>query len=226
MKRRTSKTTPAFALRMHETVLIPAHDLNPSAYNPNKMTPAKFTALKQSVTEDGYVEPIVVQKKGLNIIGGHHRYKVLKEIAVEHSIPVPPIPCIVVDIDDVAARKLNIKLNHVKGDPDARLLGELLVDLYPSVKPTEDEFNLLGLASDDGAKYMRLIEPDMFPTPPKAQPESFGRSVTISLEFDSVEVRDQVKEILAERVGVQKRKSGDIVAELLNPKKQKRARAA
>ena len=74
--------------KVHVPTLHRVSDLNPSAYNPRKITPEKFEALKESIRVDGFLEPIVVQKKGLNIIGGHQRVKAIKEICVEENEPV------------------------------------------------------------------------------------------------------------------------------------------
>src|SRR5258708_32926250 len=100
------------ALRMVPSVLIKAHLLNASPYNPNKLAPEKYEALKQTIREDGFLEDLVVQKSGLNIIGGHHRYRAVKEISVEAGTPLPEIPRKVIDVDDGTARKTNLKLTH------------------------------------------------------------------------------------------------------------------
>lgn len=205
---------------VHGTAMHSANDLNPAPYNPNKMTPQKYEALKKSILEHGFVEPVVVQKKGLNIIGGHHRVRAVRELCIELAQPIPELPCTVLDIDDVAAKKINLKLQHIHGVPDARMLGEMLVDIFEDVRPTEESAGNLGFDYEDVGKYIRIAEPDYFPPPHEAgprgdRPDGFGNSVTLSLEFTSVDVRDAVKKVLRERAEVEKRKSGDIIAELL-----------
>ena len=68
---------------VHATKLIRVAELNPSAYNPRRISPEKFEALKESIKRDGFLEPLVVQKKGLRIIGGHQRLKAIKEIITQ-----------------------------------------------------------------------------------------------------------------------------------------------
>lgn len=203
--------------QVHVPVMMNVHELNPVAYNPNKMAPEKYEALKETITKDGFIEPVVVQKKGTNIIGGHHRVKAIKELCVESASPVPQIPCIVLDVSDYDAKKINLKLNHVHGEPDARLLGEVLVDLFPTRMPDRFEVDVtsLGLSLDDATKYMNLVDPQPFDSQPE-KVNGFGKSVTLSLEFSDVRLRDKVKKIIQERVEVQKKKSGHVVAELLS----------
>ena len=203
-------------MEVHPTTLLKAFELNPVPYNPNKMTQGKFEALKESIRAVGFVEPIVVQADGLNIIGGHHRLKALKEIVIEDGTALPEIPCIVIDVTDIEAKKLNLKLNHLKGEPDARLLGEVLVDLFPvQVDRMDLEFEALGLAADEAMRYMNIVNPNPIVSQ-TGEVRTFGKSVTISLEFSDTRIRDKIKAALQERVTVQKKKSGHVVAELLS----------
>jgi ParB-like chromosome segregation protein Spo0J len=54
--------------------------LTPSDYNPRKdLKPGdkEYDKLKCSISEFGYVEPVIWNKTTGNIVGGHLRYKVL-----------------------------------------------------------------------------------------------------------------------------------------------------
>lgn len=210
---------------VHIPKLLPLIQLNPVAYNPRKISPEKFEALKENIRLEGFVEPIVVQKKGMNIIGGHQRYLAVKEMSVEACEQPPDLPCIVLDIDDDRAKKLNIKMNSLKGEFDANKLGELLIDIFEEPKMvTQEEAAFLGFTEEDVTKHMHLIEPpppDMGPSDGEAP--TFGKSVTLSLEFNSVDTRERVKKILAERTKLLRKKSGDVIASLLSPAKAKGA---
>lgn len=201
--------------------MVHAGQLTASVYNANKMTPQEYEALKESIHEHGFVEPVVVQKIGLRIIGGHHRVQAVKELSIEAGEAIPEIPCIVLDVDDATAKKLNLKLQHIHGAPDPRLLGELLVDIFDGHQVQAQDTLALGIQFDDALKYIRIAEPD-FPIPPAPDPvRSFGRSITLSLEFENVETRDAIKKVLAERTVLLKKKSGDVIAELLSAKSKK-----
>jgi hypothetical protein len=205
-------------LTVHTSTLVKVSDLNPAAYNPRKITPEKYEALKENIRTEGFLDPIIVQKTGLKIIGGHQRLKAWKELAIEACIQPPDLPCIVLDIDDVRAKKLNIKMNALKGDFEARMLGELLIDIYDEPKiPLEEALSLGFDSEDDALKYMHLIEPPIKPER-STEPKTFGKSITLSLEFTNIETRDRIKKVLMQRTEVEKKKTGDIVAALLAPK--------
>jgi hypothetical protein len=210
---------------VHPTVMVRVAELNPAAYNPRKITPEKFDALKESIRNDGFLEPLVVQKKGLRIIGGHQRVKAVKELCVEESAATPDLPCIVLDINDKAAKRLNIKLNKIQGEFEARMLGELLVDIYEDKKlmVPEVDFGILGFETNEAEKFIRLVEPDLFPLPPAGDQETsgFGQSITLSIEFDSVALRDKVKKLLVENAKTAKRKTGELVAVALGLSKKR-----
>lgn len=221
-----SKLTTKSLFNVYMPVLLAVATLNPVAYNPRKISPEKFEALKESIRTEGFLEPVVIQKTGSNIIGGHQRVRAVREIAIEAGVHPPDLPCIVLDIDDRAAKKLNIKLNNLKGDFEPRMLGELLVDIVDH-KPLEgavrEEVTMLGLMPDEASRFMGLIDPEYMTSDEGGSEggKSFGRNPTLSIEFGSVSMRDKVKKLLAERTDIEKKKSGDIVAIHLGLTKKK-----
>lgn len=209
---------------VHAPEMVHPSRLVETVFNPNKMSPQEYEALKKSIQEHGFVEPVVVQKSGMRIIGGHHRVRAIKELAIEAGVSIPEIPCVVLDIADAAAKRLNLKLQHIHGKPDARLLGELLIDIFDEHIVEEDALSL-GLGYDDALKHMRLVEPEFQHVEDEHGQfdinAGFGRSITLSLEFETVKARDMVKALISERVTLMKKKSGDVVAEALASKKSK-----
>ena len=61
---------------------ISINDITPSEYNPRIITQKDKEILKNSLTEFGLVDPIIVNLKNNTIIGGHQRYYILKELGV------------------------------------------------------------------------------------------------------------------------------------------------
>lgn len=206
-------------LVVHSQKLVKVADLNPVGYNPRKITPEKYEALKENIRSEGFIEPLVVQKDGMKIIGGHQRLRAWKELSIEECVQPADLPCIILDVDDTRAKKLNIKMNNLKGDFEARMLGELLLDIFEEPKIDAEDALALGFdTGEDALKFMHLIEPPNLPKESDdAEPKTFAKSVTLSLEFDSVDERNRVKKILATRTEVEKKKTGDIVAALLTP---------
>ncbi len=100
-------------------------DLIPASYNPRKdLKPGdkEYEKIKNSITEFGYVEPIIVNKD-LTIIGGHQRLKVLKDVGFSE------VDCVIVEVDKTKEKALNVALNKVTGSWNEALLVELIKDL-------------------------------------------------------------------------------------------------
>jgi ParB-like chromosome segregation protein Spo0J len=85
--------------------------LNPAAYNPRReMTAHEMKSLRASIREYGLVEPIVVQKKGRVVIGGHQRLKA----AIAEGLKA--VPAVFLDVTDRRAKILNLALNKISSD--------------------------------------------------------------------------------------------------------------
>lgn len=105
---------------------IPADKLSPSAYNPRKdLQPGdpEYEKLLRSVEEFGYVEPIIWNERTGSIVGGHQRFKVLRQLGFAE------IDCVVVDMDEAREKALNVALNKISGDWDAGKLAEVFRDI-------------------------------------------------------------------------------------------------
>lgn len=216
MARKTTAKTEESPFKIHEPVMLGVHQLSPAAYNPNKLPPKKFQALKDLIREVGFAEPIVVQKGSLMLIAGHHRIRALKELCVEEGVAIPKVPAIVLDVDDRTAKRLNIAFNKVHGEPDPRLLGELLIQIKEDAPVTIEEIETMGFDDQpEFDKYVRLVEPITTHDEPAPTIETFGKSVTLSLEFKDVGLRDAVKAAILDKATTSKKTTGELVADLL-----------
>ena len=109
---------------------IAVDKLNPAKYNPRKdlkKGDPEYEKLKRSIETFGYVEPVIWNKKTGHIVGGHQRFKILKEQGAAE------VDCVVVDMDEAEEKALNVALNKVSGDWDMPKLAELLEDLDKSM---------------------------------------------------------------------------------------------
>jgi len=101
-------------------------DINPAKYNPRKdlqPTDPEYERLKKSIIEFDMVEPLVWNKRTGNLIGGHQRLKVLKELDVKQ------VEVSVVDLSEVKEKALNVALNKIQGEWDMPRLKDLLQEL-------------------------------------------------------------------------------------------------
>ena len=102
--------------------------LKPAAYNPRKKLKPwdkEYEKIKNSITEFGFADPLVVNAD-MTIIGGHQRLTVAMDLGYTE------VPCAVVDIDKVREKALNIALNKITGAWDDSLLADLLKDIENS----------------------------------------------------------------------------------------------
>jgi len=99
-----NKTSP-------KIVMLPLSKLKEDPKNPRTISPTQLRALGNSMKRWGIIEPIIVNKDH-TIIGGHQRYKALKEAGEKMA------PCVVVDLEPTEAKALNLALNRISGDWD------------------------------------------------------------------------------------------------------------
>jgi len=125
-------------------------ELNPAEYNPRKdLQPgdAEYEKLLRSVEEFGYVEPIIWNQNTGNIVGGHQRFKILKQLGREY------IDCVIVDMDADREKALNIALNKISGEFDLPKLNEILQEL----KLGGFDFRLTGFEDDEVDKLSQKM---------------------------------------------------------------------
>ena len=109
-----------------ETAVLKLDTLNEAKYNPRKeLKPGDTTyeKLKKSIEQLGFVEPIVVNKRNMVIVGGHQRLHVLRDMGIKETTVV------LVDCNDTQEKQLNLSLNKIKGDWSYTKLKEVMLEL-------------------------------------------------------------------------------------------------
>ena len=138
----------------------PVEELKAAEYNPRKdLKPgdAEYEKLKRSIEEFGYVEPIIWNKRTGNVVGGHQRLKVMKDLGHKE------VDCVIVDLDDKKEKALNIALNKISGEWDNTLLANLLQDLDKSgYDVTLTGFDLAEAQELFGSGSMENVHEDNF----------------------------------------------------------------
>ncbi len=131
---------------------IPIEKLNPAKYNPRKdLKPGdpEYEKLKRSIEEFGYVEPIVWNERTGNVVGGHQRLKILKELGRTE------IEVTVVDLDEIKEKTLNLALNKISGDWDMPKLKDLLLELDTG----ELDIEITGFDEEEIERLMTQFSP-------------------------------------------------------------------
>ena len=108
---------------------LPLAELSPAGYNPRKdLKPGDpdYEKLKRSLSEFGYVEPVIFNQTTGRVVGGHQRLKVLADLGYE------TVDCVVVELDETREKALNVALNKISGAWDESKLALLIADLDAS----------------------------------------------------------------------------------------------
>ncbi|MDK3882514.1 ParB N-terminal domain-containing protein [Staphylococcus pseudintermedius] len=127
------------------------NDLQPANYNPRvdlEEHDEEYQKIKKSIEKFGYVDPIIWNQKTNNIVGGHQRFKVLKDLGYQE------VDVSVVDLDEQGEKTLNIALNKVEGDWDADKLKEVIEELDASMR------ELTGFDDDEIENLMNDMDVD------------------------------------------------------------------
>ena len=156
-----------------QTVDVPIGQLKFADYNPRSMSAHDFEALKRSLREFGWVEPVVANifpgRENI-IIGGHQRVKAAQALRQQ------TVPVVFIRAAPAQEKLLNLALNRISGQWDEERLSELIRliseetdgDIFLSGF-TEQE--LSALLSEGLANKRPKVEADEVPEVP-AQPAS------------------------------------------------------
>ncbi|MHC5755425.1 MAG: ParB N-terminal domain-containing protein [Nostoc sp.] len=98
--------------------------------NPRWMPESQMAALGESLKEFGLVEPLIVNTRNNQVVGGHQRIQAAKNSGLQF------LSAVLVDLPYDQEMALNLSLNKIKGDWDYDKLAEVL--------STFDETDLIG----------------------------------------------------------------------------------
>lgn len=111
---------------------VPIQSLNPAPYNPRDISDRAFEGLKESIKKFGFVDPIIVNKRSGNIIGGHQRLKAAQ------SLEMTDVPVVEIDVGDIEEKALNVTLNN---QSISGFYTDTLQDLLAEVSNELEDFN-------------------------------------------------------------------------------------
>jgi len=146
---------------------VSVDSIKPNNYNPNRQSEHDFELLLKSMEEDGFTQPIIVQKATKMIVDGEHRWRAATVLGYKE------IPVVYVDMTPEQMRIATLRHNRARGSEDMELSVQVLRDLQElgaldwaqdSLMLTDEEVNRLledipvpeALANDD---YSQSWEP-------------------------------------------------------------------
>lgn len=132
-------------------------EIKPADYNPRIMPDKEMEALKNSLISFGFVEPVVIntnKERYGTLVGGHQRLTALSSLLAVKTIPAGvldepdgyKVPAVLVDLDVIKEKALNLALNKIKGRWDDEKLTSIIVDIkaesiIPATGFSEDEIS-------------------------------------------------------------------------------------
>ena len=108
---------------IRESVMHAIHELKPSPYNPRTIKPEKKEQLRASLKKSGIVQPLIVNKLNMQVIGGHQRL----EIMLEENMMFAPV--VFLELNEQDEMALNLQLNAIAGEWDWNKLTPMVKNL-------------------------------------------------------------------------------------------------
>jgi ParB-like chromosome segregation protein Spo0J len=145
-------------------------------YNPRVMPDSEMNALMASIREFGFVQPVVVRKEDLLILGGHQRVAAYKRLVAEDGTRDVMIPAVLVsNISDAKAKLLNVALNRISGDWDYSKLGQLFVALGGD----DADLTLTGFTSREIEDIIQIHTEERVVLPPEMTEQELSEALAV-----------------------------------------------
>ena len=142
---------------------IDINELKKYEFNPRKISESQKTKLKNSINTFGFVDPIIINNKTKQIIGGHQRYDVLlnNDIDELYIIELGDISWVFSELelnvlDENHEKALNIALNKISGDWDTEklnILNQKLDNKIIDLETEETKFFKYNVVFDDNYSF-------------------------------------------------------------------------
>lgn len=181
--------------------------LKPAAYNPRvdlKPGDPVYEHLKQSIQTFGYLQPIIVNRRTDNVVGGHQRLKVMKDLG--HT----EVDVIYVDLPLEQEKALNLTLNKTVGEWDEDKLGRLLQEFQ---ELTDFDIGLTGFEQNEINDIVsQMLDKDS----PEGDDDAFDINAELDLQHPAVTQRNELIELGDHRLLCGDATSADDVQRLMN----------
>lgn len=133
-------------------------ELHPNAWNPNRVFKPELALLKQSLLLTGWIQPVLANTGGM-IIDGFHRWSLATLDGDVRALGGGRIPVAVLDIDDLSAMLLTVRINRAKGSHASTRMSELVRALLAGGVTVERIMAEMGATR---AEVELLAEEDVF----------------------------------------------------------------
>lgn len=102
---------------------VPIDSVHPNPYNSNRQSARDFELLCRSMEEDGFTQPIIVNKEKNEIVDGEHRWRACKALGKTE------IPIVFVDMTIEQQMISTLRHNRARGNEDINMASSVLREL-------------------------------------------------------------------------------------------------
>jgi ParB-like chromosome segregation protein Spo0J len=106
-----------------DIVYVQIDSIIPNDYNPNRQSDHEFELLCRSIEEDGFTQPVLVNKNTLKIVDGEHRWRALKALGYTE------IPVVLSDMTPEQSMVATLRHNRARGNEDLQRTAEIIKEL-------------------------------------------------------------------------------------------------
>lgn len=135
-------------------------ELSPNLYNPNKVAPPEMALLKQSIMEDGWLFPIIVFDKSINIevvtdnknlnkytiIDGFHRFTISADKDIYNKTN-GKVPVVILNPSNPLAT--TVRMNRAKGTHAVLKMADIVKHQIDNGKPISEIMQEFGMEKEE-----------------------------------------------------------------------------
>lgn len=102
---------------------VPVDSLTPNEYNPNRQSDHEFELLCRSIEEDGFTQPILVNKESNQIVDGEHRWRAMKALGYTE------VPVCYTNMTLAQMKIATLRHNRARGNEDIQRAADVIREL-------------------------------------------------------------------------------------------------
>lgn len=159
--------------------------------NPNSLPAAQFEALKLSIQENGFLQPLLVWERDGEMVlcDGFHRSTAMMELGYTYA------PAVVMRGTEDQIRLLRISMNRTRGQLDYSIMSEELKDIIEGEEYSIDDLGWTALSDSEIQALTADVDEldDITAKPIELLPQDDGNYKAPSIRFEFATETDKAK---------------------------------
>jgi hypothetical protein len=126
-----------------EIVWVPGAELQEASWRANYVLKPDVELLKRSLSQHGWLQPLVVQRSTNTIIDGNYRWEIASNIQPLMKAYSECVPVIYHEVDGIDAMVMHVQLNRARGTLVGKDLSYIVRSIIKSRKYSEKDVRTL-----------------------------------------------------------------------------------